>query len=783
MAEQFVCEPAGQRLEAVRSHNLATPGEALNGIDVLSVDEGHPGVPAQRTLVVRCLEPVPDSLRAGQVEVAGGVRVDPRLNPVRVRWAVAASALPGAAGTGPDQPGAADVDAFTGLPEPDRALIVRTSSAGDFSTYRFRILAPETHGFDRQLSEVPFSFKVDCPTEFDCRIPDTVHSGEFPAPPIDYLARDYHGLRRLLLDRLSLLLPDWTERNPADIGVTLVELFAYLGDQLAYAQDAVATEAYLGTARHRVSVRRHARLLDYRMHDGAAARTWLAVEVEPAADGSHLPAGTEVRAGEVAFRTLHPLTARRPRSRIALHTWSGTGCHLPAGATGVTLRRAANSLRLAAGDVLVLAEAGDRGRRWAVRLAADPEPGRDQLTGTLVTSVRWHPADAPPFPLALDGAVAYGDVVLVQHGEQAAPDPLVPAEVPVQGRFRPRLPRLGLAHAVPYRHEHARTRPAAEALAVPAAEALPDLELYEGTPDPGREPDWTARRDLLGSGRFDPHYVVETEDDGRAYLRFGDNLHGRRPAARTTLTARYRVGGGRAGNVGPDSLTTLAVPVPGLTVHNPLPAQGGMDPEPVEQVRQWAPQAFRVQQRAVTEADYATAAGRHPRVQRAAATRRWTGSWYTQFVTVDQRGGGALEPDFAAEIAGFLEPLRLAGHDLEVDSPVFVPLDIVLAVCVAGEVFRGEARLALQQAFEGFFAPDRITFAEPVYASRVVATAMAVPGVSSVELVRFRRWGQPDAGELAAGRIALGRLEVARCDSDPNQPENGRIAFQLGGGR
>ena len=46
-------------------------------------------------------------------------------------------------------------------------------------------------------------------------------------------------------------------RDPGrDRGFTLVELLAYAGDQLSYYQDAVATEAYLGTARRRVSARR-----------------------------------------------------------------------------------------------------------------------------------------------------------------------------------------------------------------------------------------------------------------------------------------------------------------------------------------------------------------------------------------------------------------------------------------------------------------------------------------------------------------------------------------------
>ena len=56
-------------------------------------------------------------------------------------------------------------------------------------------------------------------------------------------------------------------------------MLAYVGDHLSYQQDAVATEAYLGTARRRVSVRRHARLVDYAMHDGCNARAWVQVQV------------------------------------------------------------------------------------------------------------------------------------------------------------------------------------------------------------------------------------------------------------------------------------------------------------------------------------------------------------------------------------------------------------------------------------------------------------------------------------------------------------------------
>ena len=72
-------------------------------------------------------------------------------------------------------------------------------------------------------------------------------------------------------------MPEWRERHVPDIGITLVELLAYVGDHLSYYQDAVATEAYLGTARQRISVRRHARLVDYQMHEGCNARAWVTI--------------------------------------------------------------------------------------------------------------------------------------------------------------------------------------------------------------------------------------------------------------------------------------------------------------------------------------------------------------------------------------------------------------------------------------------------------------------------------------------------------------------------
>ena len=83
----------------------------------------------------------------------------------------------------------------------------------------------------------------------------------------------------MLLDRMALLVPEWRERHVPDLGVTLVELLAFVGDYFSYYQDAVGTEAYLRTARQRISVRRHTRLIDYALHEGCNARAFVCLEV------------------------------------------------------------------------------------------------------------------------------------------------------------------------------------------------------------------------------------------------------------------------------------------------------------------------------------------------------------------------------------------------------------------------------------------------------------------------------------------------------------------------
>jgi hypothetical protein len=818
MNDQLYC-PSETRKALVRDQGV------LNGIDYLHVldDETPAGSPRQRTLLVHCLRDL-DALDRRNVLIEGGVRV----RNVDVAWAFRADAIP----PGTLGPGEAALDAYlqAALTDPARVLVVRTDSAGDFSTYTLRlVLSPSQPdeppaGFDRQLATVGFTFKIDCPSDFDCASGEDCPEVTAATPPIDYLARDYASFRRLMLDRMAVVMPAWQERNAADTGIAVVEVLAYAADHLSYAQDAVATEAYLGTARRRASVRRHARMIDYVMHDGANARAWVAFEVEAGAL-STLPAGTRilgsgaaastvvrlaglqdaVASAPVVFETLHDLRLVPGRSAIPFHTWGDPDCCLPRGATRATLSGVAAALDLHAGDVLVFEEVrgvegdrvpedADRTRRHAVRLNTEPIARIDALDGTPVLDIAWHTADALPFALRLhqftgsDGEIqhtsmAFGNVVLADHGlTSIQPETLLPeGQVPDSGRYRPRLRETGVTQAMPYIDEVARLQPAASALQVDLRAVLPAVTLS------GEFQIWLPQRDLLNSDPFAPEFVVEMESDGVAWIRFGDDVLGRRPAPGSSFTASYRTGNGTTGNVGAGALGRVVTDAPGIArVWNPLPATGGVDPEPIEQVQLQAPAAFRTQARAVTAADYAVAAQTHPEVQRANATRRWTGSWYTWFVTTDRTGGLPVDPAFESAFGSYLDRFRLAGYDLEIDPPRFVPLDIALTVCVAPGYLRGNVHQALLDTFgsgeAGFFHPDRFTFGQTVYLSQIVARAMEVPGVDWVHPIRFQRWDQEPHGELEAGRITLARLEIARLDNDPNAAENGRLEFVMQGG-
>jgi hypothetical protein len=810
----------------------------LNGIDYVEVldDPSAPAGQRQRTLFVTFVNPVTLPLGTGNVLISGGERI-----------------------TG------ITVNSVSATEDP-LTMSVRVDQSGDFSTYTLLLVADAADpaggapaGIDPALAAAQFTFKAACDTDFDCEPVSACPPPAADPPLLNYLAKDFPSINQLMLDRMAVTVPAWTERNPADVMVMLTEVLSYVADYLSYQQDAVATEAYLGTARLRVSVRRHARLVGYRMHDGCNSRVWARVQVSAdLALPAHTPLLTAVaglppriapgsadltaalNAAATVFETMSPQQLYADRDCMVFYTWDAMQCCLPAGATSATLAGAYP--RLSAGDVLILAEiAGaetgaapdaDPARRWPVMITG-ADVGVDPLHGQPVTSIGWATPDALPFPLTVSRAtsqgtsqpiaVAYGNIVLADQGQGLPPallppvpeptlatvaapgaDPCSPAApVPVPARYHPQLAIGPITQAAPLPGPQVAVAgagcppPTSSAAAVfrqAVAEATPAITL-SGSDDKV----WTCRQDLLSSSPSDPVFVAEVNDLGGTTLRFGDGTtHGALPRVGVSYSASYRIGNGSAGNIAAGSLGHIVAADPALSgVSNPLPAAGGTDPESSEHVRMIAPVAYRTQARAVTADDYAAMAERypdpdHPEVAQAVATFRWTGSWRTVFVTVERAGGLAVDDQFAACVQAFLEQYRMAGQDVVVQGPVYVPLELDMTVFVDADHFAGDVEQAIRAVFTngqqpngqpGVFAPANFSFGQTVYDSPFLAAAQAVDGVDYVEITAFGRWGDTSQSALLAGQLQLGRLELPRLDNDPSLPDRGVFVLTMCGGK
>ena len=958
MQPNQICHDEQRRIDARR--------KPLNGIDYIDVERGS-GSPALPILLVYFFRAAPDDLTVGHIGIQGGARIT----------GIKATDVQLSQATDAGQEGCARVT---------------VNKDGDFSTYTLRITG--LAGFDPVYSSFDFTFKPDCPGDIDCKDEKPCPPKQGDEPEINYLAKDYQGFRQLILDRWAQILPEWKERHVPDLGIALAEILAYTGDYLSYYQDAVATEAYIGTALQRISVRRHARLIDSYVHEGCNARALLSIEtgsdtreLDPADfyfitnsnadDGNPIvvdqskvellpPSGYEV------FEPVAtgPLRFYHDRNQISFYTWGDRQCCLPKGSTIATLKdgwgqepppdpalqydrkapahheqpervwgnkkahhpqepsaspaRARKLDSLKTGDLLVFMEVlgpdtgvapdADPLRRHPVRITR-LERAVDELYDQPVVNIWWDAADALPFTLCLssigrapqceyntDVSVAYGNVILVDHGRRIDNDPLdgcVPLVESVEsclgegrpsgrtrspGDFRPVLRRGPLTYAEPLRAN----TPASMLFRQDSSQALPQIKVsvisltgvwevtlktgheeqravvvFEqtcgqlegsysgahgsfnisgtidgdrvnwmliGTPkhDPssfsatlvngvlegkfvmkdapgtfhaakhGKETPWTPRRDLLSSGPHDNHFVVEVDNDGLTHFRFGDGESGRAPEAGASAVACYRVGGGPAGNLGVNTIGRMVLRnnTSGLEitrVFNPLPAAGGVAPEDLQEVKLLAPSAFRGRlERAITADDYATLAGQNPKVQRAAAVLRFTGSRYAVQVAIDPLGSEVPGSALIEEIKCYLYRYRRIGHDLEVVPACYVPLDIEMTVCVRPAYLAAHVKAALLDTLGtnvlsdgrlGFFNPDNLTFGDSIYLSRLIGSAQAVAGVLAVEVTKLQRLYHGDASEIENGVLPIGPLEIARLDSDPNFPENGRLKLTMRGGR
>ena len=631
-------------------------------------------------------------------------------------------------------------------------LTLHVNEAGDFSTYTLTLASGTAsqpkplHTLDPIYTGANFSFKVLCPSDFDCAPHSTCGPPqEPPLPAIDYLAKDFQSFKLALTDFSAQRYPSWQERSEADFGVMFMEALCSVADELSYLQDRVATEATLLNATQRRSLVSMARLVDYEPTPALSASTTVQCNVV----GDTVPAGAligaatpdgafvpfEIGAGLADTRKF-AVSPKWNDGKLQPYWFDDSQQCLPRGATSMWIRGHGFKFQqhIDAEGVALLIQTDLPGEsiREVVHLTAATEM-RDPIylhggKDTRVTYIAWGAADALTRDHDLTRTHLAGNLLPATQGQRFS-ESFAVGSAPAGAMAMPvAIARLGPngTESQPnwiIRYPLSRSNPAQGRLAwLPSAiggdspvvadlvdpdvaERVPELIVRRTHPEPADFQFSTSLLDATATETactIDPAAwrVVATDGQGAPAqweydgdqgdtLRFGDGNFGAQPNDDDVFTVQYRIGLGAAGNVAAGAIKNVDPSATAYlnSVGNPFVVSNGADAETPQHIQRMAPQAFRaVQYRAVRPEDYEAAAETLPWVLKAGTSFRWTGSWLTVFTVADPVAGNTNGASVTlSEQEGLIELLnrrRLAGYESYAPPPWLISIDLRIAVCV-----------------------------------------------------------------------------------------------------
>ncbi|WP_328959115.1 putative baseplate assembly protein [Kitasatospora purpeofusca] len=264
--------------------------------------------------------------------------------------------------------------------------------------------------------------------------------------------------------------------------------------------------------------------------------------------------------------------------------------------------------------------------------------------------------------------------------------------------------------------------------------------------------------DLTEADPATPAYRLRVGVDGDASVEFGDGRHGARlPTGVENVTARFRIGGGSAGNVAAGQVNQVVSRPLGVSgVTNPLPATGGTDADGLGGTRLGVPVPLSALDRLVSVRDYEDFALAFAGVGKAVARRCPDGTRQLVHVTVAASGDAPLDADslLLAELRSALSRYGDPALPVRVEACERVRLVLALGVRTLPDRSRGAVEQAVRDALVARLGFAAAELAQPVYLSAAVAAAQTVPGVDYMAVDAF--------GGIADGVDAAGVIRFAR---------------------
>lgn len=239
---------------------------------------------------------------------------------------------------------------------------------------------------------------------------------------------------------------------------------------------------------------------------------------------------------------------------------------------------------------------------------------------------------------------------------------------------------------------------------------------------PAEVPRYDPQLSKLSSQNNNTESRVFTVDEEAGRIRFGDGLHGMRPAAESRIFVDYDVSLGQEGNVGSESINSGVNLIPGVTVSNPVATWGGADAEDISSAEKLIPSYLSHRDRLVSMDDYITIVKRTPGLDIARVEGLATynpdlpGSvpgdspgaiTILILPRIDSVNPEAPQPDalFLDSVCRYIDPRRLVTTEVFLRGPTYIPVWVSVGITVKAGESIAEVRDRVEQRLRRFMSP------------------------------------------------------------------------------
>lgn len=420
-------------------------------------------------------------------------------------------------------------------------------------------------------------------------------------PSIDYTARDFDTIQAALLSHVKNFYPnDWQDYTASNLGMCILDLVAYVGDQLSFYLDRVANELFLPTVVQRSNAINLVSLLGYvpRSTSAAVASIQMTLATSQAANvdiGAYTKFQDE---GGETWEFLENIVIPAGRTNTTGIAVTDEVLATADGSASYSLITANDNLSTSTTPVLKMTISSVP---YSVNVGSDgsvilPYGGTgilDYEAGTL--SLAFNASSVPDAATDITLSYEWDQDISAYHGRTRV------QQFTTDGTGNQSFTLTNTPVLVSPRSETETVTPNPNRFEVWFGDPAAPFGNATGTL-------WSRVDSLVSAGSGEKVYELSVDDQDRVTVRFGDNINGAAPSP-GTINVIYRTGGGTVGNVATGYIDTSVTGQVGLfavtvDITNYKAASGGEERESLNEIRVNAPAYFRTNDTATTEQDY-----------------------------------------------------------------------------------------------------------------------------------------------------------------------------------